>query len=363
MFFILFISLLLNPAHSKRELIARVSDRDGFKIEANCFFSGNQPVLYQSGLLLRVSCYGGEDLYSQLLFISSTAQTKVLVQSSPDHLLSEPVTNGREIYVSEFNAAGTKALYLLNDQGVLNIKMPSHVQMVRGLALSSETLIMRYQDQSGLSQQVLLVNSQWLFQNEKQVSFYFQPAASESLVVQKVRLGSQGELAESQPDEIRLSSDGGLNFKTVLQDQDADSTSAILSFWNFSVVNGNRWVVIARTSQGNVAITGEGSKTQWISLDEFEKIDFFPPAIDGEGRVYLRATLRRVSGLWRVGAKTELILRAGDTLQGERDMLRVRPEIYNAPYLQGQRLFLGVGVEDFNSSTFVGQALVELSIP
>jgi len=60
-----------------------------------------------------------------------------------------------------------------------------------------------------------------------------------------------------------------------------------------------------------------------------------------------------------------LILRSGDTFQGDQDLQRVRNEtpFYTAPMIDRNRLFIGVGVEDFNSSTFLGQALIEVLIP
>jgi hypothetical protein len=362
---ILLLSLLIS-AEAKRELWARVSDRDGHKIAANCFFSGHQPQLFQAGLLLRVNCYGESDLYSQLLYIQKKSSTQELLRSRPGSLLSEPVTDGQNIFVSEYNEAGTTALNLLTLRSQQTIVLPQNLRFLQGLSLSQGKLLARFQDQNGESQQSLWTQGTWSASSQRDVSFYFQPQASSQVVLQKVRRGS-GELDESRPDEIVISLDGGESFEVVLQDRDADPSSAYLSFWNFSVVNQERWVVIARTQQGEVAVTGLGRKvTQVIMLSkDFESLDFWPPAIDLQGQVYVRAKRQGVHGLWRVGSAVELILCSGDAFQGDQDTQRVRSEtpFYNAPMIDQNRLFMAVGVEDFNSSTFLGQALIEVLLP
>ena len=357
---------LLFTAEAKRELWARVSDRDGFKIPANCFFSGHQPQLFQTGLLLRVNCYGESDLYSQLLFIQKNFPTQTLHRSRPGNLLTEPVRDQQNIFVSEYNEAGTSALYHLTLSTIQTIPMPKNLRQLQGLSVSQGKLLVRFQDHDGLSQQSLRIHSSWTPSSQREVSFYFQPQASESVVLQKIRRG-QGELDESRPDEIVISSDGGESFEVILQDRDADPTSAYLSFWNFSVVNQERWVVIASTQQGEVAVTGIGNKiVKTIPLSsEFESLDFWPSAIDQQGLVYLRGKRQGVHGLWRVGSSVNLLLRSGDTFQGDQDTQRIRSEtpFYNAPMIDQNRLFIAVGVEDFNSSTFLGQALIEVLMP
>jgi hypothetical protein len=357
---------LLFTAEAKRELWARVSDRDGFKVPANCFFSGHQPLLFQAGLLLRVNCYGESDLYSQLLYIQKNAPTQTLYRTRSGNLLSEPVRDHQNIFVSEYNEAGTTALYQLTLSSIQNIPMPKNLRMLQGLSLSQGKLLARFQIHSGESQQSLWAQGIWSASSQRNVSFYFQPQASSQVVLQKVRRGS-GELNESRPDEIVISMDGGESFEVVLQDRDADPSSAYLSFWNFSVVNGERWVVIARTAQGDVAVTGLGRKiTQVILLSkDFESLDFWPPAIDLQGQVYLRAKRQGVHGLWRVGSSVDLLLSSGDTFQGDQDIQRLREEtpFYNAPMIDQNRLLMAVGVEDFNSATFLGQALIEVLLP
>lgn len=244
--------------------------------------------------------------------------------------------------------------------------MPKSLRLLQGLSVSQGKLLVRFQDHDGLSQQSLWMQSSWIPSSQREVSFYFQPQASESVLLQKVRRGS-GELDESRPDEIVISFDGGESFEVVLQDRDADPSSPYISFWNFSVVNQERWVVIARTQQGEVAVTGLGNKIvkTFPLSSEFESLDFWPSAIDQQGLVYLRGKRQGVHGLWRVGSSVELILRSGDTFQGDQDTQRLREEtpFYNAPMIDQNLLFIAVGVEDFNSSTFLGQALIEVLIP
>lgn len=362
---IFLLSLLLN-AEAKRVLWARVSDRDGHKIPANCFFSGHQPVLHQAGLLLRVNCYGESDLYTQLLWIQKSAPTQEILRSKWGSLLSEPVSDGTSIFISEYNEAGTRQLYRIAAGQVQNFSLPKGVQQLQGLSISQNILLARFQNQQGHSKQAFFKDGQWQELFERDVSFYFQPQASSKLVVQKIRRGA-GDLSENQPDEIQLSTDGGATFQTVIKDRDSDVNSEYLSFWNFSVVNGEWWLVIARTLEGDVAIVGRGEQISHRHKLSglFEKLDFWPGAIDLQGRVYLRAQRLGVHGLWRVGSSPELILRSGDTFQGDQDLQRVRQDtpFYNAPMIDQNRLFIGVGVEDFNSSTFLGQALIEVLIP
>ncbi len=362
---ILLLSLLFT-AEAKRELWARVSDRDGYKIEANCFFSGHQPLFFQSGLLLRVNCYGETDLYSQLLLIQKNAPTQILHRSKLGNLLSEPATDGELIFVSEYNEAGTRALYQITNQSIQTITLPKSLLMLQGLSVSQGHLVARFQDRDGFSQQSIWANQNWIASSQREVSFYFQSQGSRQLMLQKIRRGS-GELDESRPDEVVISLDGGVSFEVILRDRDADPMSPFLSFWNFSVVNLDRWVVIAKTERGEVAITGLGKKIlNTISLySQFESLDFWPAAIDSEGALYLRAKRMGVHGLWRVNQTIDLILTSGDTFRGDQDTQRVRFQtpFYNAPMIERNRLFIGVGVEDFNSSTFLGQALIEVLIP
>ena len=121
---------LLFTAEAKRELWARVSDRDGHKIGANCYFSGHQPQLFQAGLLLRVNCYGESDLYSQLLYIQKKSSTQELLRSRPGSLLSEPVTDGLNIFVSEYNEAGTTALTHLTLSSQQTIALPHNLRFL-----------------------------------------------------------------------------------------------------------------------------------------------------------------------------------------------------------------------------------------
>lgn len=347
----------------KRIFWSRASDRDGFPTSAACYFSGQSPVNFQNDLLLIYNCYGEENTKSQLWKLSLKGEHQLILESQNGNLFSGLRALKDEFYLSEFNGGGTKTLWRFQ-QGLKKIALPSTVNMVQDLAvLGPQKLWLRYTDHFGVQAHAIVNQEQWDLLETNDVSYFFSAASNEKLMVQKVRLGESGEIAESRPDEIRIGLAPDYKMKAILKDKDADPTSEFLSFRNFSVVQDEYWTVIAKTQKGDVAVVGKNLDFKILPLyEEFESIDFWPPAITPQGGLVIRGKSNGVNGLWLINSKTHLILRSGDTVMTDKGLARLTESLfYNHPVARGSSILIGVGVEHFDTDTFLGQALIEVS--
>lgn len=351
------------PLWAKRELILRTSDVDGFPARALCFISNNKMSSHQGTLLVKYTCLDGDDISSELWLMNKTPQR--LLRGSSGHLLSDPVSSGDHVFIVEYNEGRSITLWQLGPQVVAH-KIPTEIQFVHDLVgLGVEHLKMRTTSSSGVSSQWQWFKGVWNRESAGGVSYYFTPGHSQDLILQKQRLGPEGQWHESQPDVLSLAQAPDFLPKIIAQDQDSDPSSKFLGFSNFCIVNGKRWLAIARTEEGEVALIGEGDHFHTRSLSEhFRALDFWQPALTADGRVIVRATTHSGEyGLWILEDNPRALLRIGDTLMTDQGLARVGKTLfYNAPWVIGGKVYIGVGLEEFSWGTSLGQGVVALSI-
>lgn len=363
--FMLYLSLLALslPLWAKRELILRASDVDGFPARPLCFISNNKMSTHQGVLLVKYTCLDGEDVSSELWLMDKTP--KRLLQSESGNLLSDPTSSGEDIFIVEFNEGGSAHLWQLGLQVVAH-KIPFEIQFIHDLvSIGVEQLKMRTTSIDGLVLQWSWHKGVWKKAADRGVSYYFSPGHSSELILQKQRLGLEGEWDESQPDIISLAQAPDFIPQVIAQDRDSDPSSKFLGFSNFSIVNGNRWLAIARTEEGDVALIGHGDKYYTRSLAEhFRSLDFWQPALTSDGRVVVRGSTHAGEyGLWILEEKPRVLLKMGDTLMTDQGLARVGNILfYNAPLVIGEKVYIGVGLEDFSWGSPLGQGIVALSI-
>ena len=318
---------------------------------------------HQGVLLVKYTCLDGKDVSSELWLMEQTP--KRLLQGQSGHLLSDPASSGNEVFIVEYHEGRSTTLWQLGNKKIAH-KIPSEIQFVHDVvSVGVEHLKMRTTSFEGLMLQWRWQKGKWSREAERGVSYYFTPGHSAELILQKQRLGLEREWDESQPDIIALSQAPNFNPIVVAQDRDSDPNSKFLGFSNFSIVNGTRWLAIARTERGDVALIGDGDKYHTRSLAEhFRSLDFWQPALTRDGRVIVRATTHAGDyGLWILEDQPRALLRMGDTLMTDQGLARVGKMLfYNAPLVIGEKVYIGVGLEDFSWGTTLGQGIVALSI-
>lgn len=360
---LLLLALVFSPvALAKRELVARASDRDGFPARPLCFFSNHKLTAFQGELLVKYTCLGAEDVEQELWRLGKTPE--LLLRSSPGQLLGDPIVARDEIFVVEFSELKSEVLWQLGREPRAH-KIPGDLRFVAdGVALGDEHLRLRVTDTAGNSTTREWLRGVWLVGPERQVSYYFAPAASPQISLQKLRLGASGEWDEARPDVIELSLAPDFKPHIVLSDRDADPASPWLGFWNFSVVNGSRWMVIARSEAGPVALSGEGRDYRVIKLHEhLRELDFWPGAVGEDGKVIVRGTSHTGQyGLWEIAASARLLLTLDDPVATDLGLARVGPVLfYTAPLAIGGKVFIGTGLVEWGSSTSLGQGILAVS--
>ena len=363
--FMLYLSLmaLSLPLWAKRELILRASDVNGFPARPLCFISNNKLNTHQGVLLVKYTCLDGDDVSSELWLMEQTP--KRLLQGQSGNLLTDPVSSGDLIFIVEFNEGRSTTLWQLGSE-VIAHKIPPEIQSIHHLmSVGDSHLKMHITTIEGDAFQWQWLRGKWQKLVETGVSYYFTPGQSPELILQKKRLGNEGDWDESQPDVISLAQAPDFTPKVIAQDRDSDPSSKFLGFSNFCTVNGSRWLAIARTELGDVALIGQGDQFHTRSLAEhFRSLDFWQPALTRDGRVIVRATTHGGDyGLWILEDKPRALLRMGDTLMTDLGLARVGKTLfYNAPLVIGEKVYIGVGLEEFSWGTSLGQGIVALSI-
>ncbi|MFP5458658.1 MAG: hypothetical protein ACLGG7_07990 [Bacteriovoracia bacterium] len=356
-------ALMLSPvAFAKRELIARAGDRDGHPARPLCFFSNHKLTAFKGELLVKYTCLGAEDVEQELWRLGKTP--KLLLRSSPGQLLGDPIVSRDDIFVVEFSEMKAEVLWQLGS-AQRSHKIPGDLRFVAdGVALGDEHLRLRVTDDAGNSTTREWLRGTWLAGPERQVSYYFSPAASSEISLQKLRLGASGEWDEARPDVIELAQAPEFKPQIVLSDRDADPASPWLGFWNFSVVNGSRWMVIARSDAGPVALSGEGRAHRVIKLYEhLRDLDFWPGAVGENGKAIVRGTSHSGQyGLWEVDTAARLLLKLDDPVATDLGLARVGPVLfYTAPLAMSGKVFIGTGLVEWGSSTSFGQGILAVS--
>lgn len=363
--FMLYLALfaLSLPLWAKRELILRASDVDGFPARPLFFISNNKLNAHHGALLVNYTCLDGDDVSSELWLMEQTP--KRLLQGQSGNLLTDPVSSGELIFIVEFNEGRSTTLWQLGDE-VIAHKIPAEIQSIHHImSVGDSHLRMHITTIEGDLLQWQWFRGKWQKLTETGASYYFTPGQSQELILQKIRLGNQGDWDESQPDIIALSQAPNFNPIVVAQDRDSDPNSDFLGFSNFCIVNGKRWLAIARTERGDVALIGDGESYRTRSLSEhFRSLDFWQPALTRDGRVIVRATTHAGEyGLWILEDSPRALLRMGDTLMTDLGLARVGKTLfYNAPLVMGEKVFVGVGLEEFSWGTSLGQGIIALSI-
>lgn len=345
----------------KRQLIARASDVDGFPARANCFFSNNKMVPHAGDLLIHYTCFSEGDMHAEIWSVGKT-QSRLLFKSRSGNLFSAPLSLGASVFVLEFNEGGTVGFFEFNQQLIIH-PLPKGFDQLHDLAQIGGKVWARG-SQNGVMQALTFDGVKWTVESARGVSYFFSAASSPEIFLQKVRLGEAGELNESQPDLMLLGVDGVMH--VALADRNADPKSKYLGFWNFSVVLGSKWLAIARTEKGDVAVVGDTlSKSEIELFLHFKSIDAWPAALTSDGAVIIRGeSWAGVKGLWKSEADGfKLILTHEDTLMTDLGLAVVGETLfYNAPVADTKRVYIGVGLREFGGRTPLGQGVVGISL-
>ncbi|MBY0515932.1 MAG: hypothetical protein K2P81_03415 [Bacteriovoracaceae bacterium] len=360
--FFVFITLSFSAYSQKRELIVRASDVDGFPAQSNCFFSNNKMASHLEGLIVQYTCFGEEEIFSELWWVKNKTYKK-LFKTQAGNLLTSAVSDGESVFSVEFNEGGSVVLHqhdlITHTQHKINPNFPTIHDLA---ALSKNHLWLRYTDQNGVIQEASFENGHWNTFNNRGVSYFFGASSNQKIMLQKVRLGERGDLNESQPDEIQIRLAPDFIPQTVLRDRDSDPNSLYLSFRNFSVVQDEYWSVMAKTENGEVLLIGKGLQLSTLNLSKhFREIDFWPWALTLEGTPILRAKNHQgVHALWIIeNDSPRILLTLEDTVENAQvgDTL-----FYNAPLVMNERAYIGVGLKEFGGTTPLGQGILGLSI-
>ncbi len=289
-------------------------------------------------------------------------KTQLVFKSRPGNLFSAPLSLASSVFVIEFNEGGSVGFFEFNGQ-LTQHPLPKGFDQLHDLASFSGKVWARG-SQNGVMQALTFDGVKWTVESARGVSYFFSASSSLEIFLQKVRLGDAGELGEGQPDLMLLGIDGVMH--VALSDRDADPQSKYLGFWNFSVVQGSKWLAIARTEKGEVAVIGDKlSKTEIELFKHFKTLDAWPAALTADGSVIIRGeSWTGIKGLWKSEAGGfRLILTHEDTLMTDLGLAVVGETLfYNAPVADTERVYIGVGLREFGGRTPLGQGVIGISL-
>ena len=344
-------------------LRSRASDIDGFPASAMCFFSNNEMGIHQAELVLHFTCVG-EDLHDEL-WIGS----RQLIHSSSGRLFNTAISDGTHVFVTEYDEFSTRVLWKIENEKTTAFELPAawgDVQIHSVVSRGHDHILFTMTDSQGLNVQGEWCSGEWRINTSRGVSYFFDAAASDQLITQKVRLGAPREWSEERPDAIEISLAPNFIPQIVVRDQQSDPQSPYLGFYNFTVVNASRWAVFAKTERGPVAIVGYRLNWREIPLYSFfSSVDFWPPAITESGKFVLRAKHNDGTyGLWIFeNEQPRLLLKAGDQVHTDRGLGQMSDTLfYNAPMAFRESVFIGVGLEQNASRESLGQGIIEFSL-
>jgi hypothetical protein len=281
--------------------------------------------------------------------------------------LGDPIVSGDEIYLVESDDQQALFIWQIVENEKRAHPLPVKSWRVHGgVGLGAGQLLLRATGPSGEMRELLWHNSGVQTLSDRGVSYYFTASASSELVVQKNRLGLSRQWDESRPDVIEVRRAPEFRPQIVLADRDADPASPYLGFWNFSVVQGSQWCVIARRLEGEVAVIGDGQTLREVKLyQHFTRLDFFPPALTSDGTVVMRAERAGVHALWAISPAGEVreLLRHGDTVMTDLGVAVLQNSLFVTPVVaQGQSVAVGVSLQEMGSQTHWGQGLLKILV-
>lgn len=347
----------------KRDLLVFASDRGGYPAPAMCFFSNSKLITHQDGLVVAYTCLGRPELYAQMWFINADTQIK-LFETSPGNLLSDAISDGKKISAFEFSEMGTYALWQHDLTSAQMSPCPWKYTYVAAHALQGEKLLFRTTDADRNYGNGYWLKGSWVQENTPGVSFHFSPASNTQMIVQKVRLGEAGMTDENQPDVIQVRLAPEYKTVVVVKDIDADPNSPYTFFTNYMSIQGSRWINVAITKLGHVALIGETTSFKEIPLyPHFKKVDSFPPVLSASGKLILRGQSHDGRyGLWiQTEQGFDLILKSGDPIVVGNEVTQVSKTLfYTAPMAFGEDVYVGVGITDEHGED-IGQGVIKLS--
>lgn len=368
---IIFAFLLFLNSYSSfsqdRELLVFASDQEGFPAGALCFFSNNYLTVHQDGVLVLYTCLGGREIYSEVWLAGSVQGNRLIARSEEGNMLKRPILHQDRIIIVEYSEMGTDKLHLDQNGRTQIVNVPSEYRRthIHDIVSLGEEIWFRYTDHLlGIHGEGVIEGEKFTRLGHRGVSYFFAPAASSQMMVQKVRRGEPGQLGEEQPDEIEIRLAPDYKPLVVFKDQDADPQSPVKSISNTMTVNDLYWAVMGSRDQKQVLILGKGSEVSIHPMgDHFKTIDAWPGALDSEGAYYFRGTHRDGTvGLWKWHqGKLSMRLGKNEVIQVGSIELRTssRALFYNSPVIDHQgRILIGVGLSDPETGRDIGQGVL-----
>lgn len=342
------------------KLLAVASDTGGFPADALCFFSNSQMNLSPTGLLIRYTCLGRDEIYNEMWQLGPDS-TQLLAESGPGNYFTDPTVIDDKVYFFEFNEIRSEALVEVSNNRARKMNIPQEFKdsVLTGISKRGSQVIFRYTTSAGQNGEGQLIADTFSKLPNRDVDFYHIPAFSRSMTIQKLTL-EKGEAIE-----VRLAPD--FSPRRIIQSTSLNPSSLFSSFANYMVLNDDRWVVMAQTPAGPAAIIGEKDTFKVRLLGGlFQRIDFWPGAITKSGRYILRATRNGVNGLWLLQDEPILLIKAGDVIKAKDTELVTTKEslFYNSPLIDhNDQIYIGVGLALKENDPPLIQGIIEFPLP
>lgn len=326
----LLFSLLFSPAllanYSKPQMVARYAGIDAYNAPDGMICFSSEPEPTRDGIYLGCQTSEGS--------IMAKWSPKFSKVASTSRLFSKPVSVGEVTSWYEFDDAGIQKFYEGRTSGVRSVtlqKLGSYSALIDSfLPIKGGSYIYRLQEES---------KQFWLWKNHQVTSFFndsvshlFPPVTSkEGNFIFKLRREHTGENA---PDELVLWNG---EFKTLLKDREAESTSRWKSFRHQYALDGNTLAFIATDAQGEGIFLLQDGRLITVARAgrELASFDFFSPKLR-DGVLLFRGMdhqKRKVLYLF-YNQKLRPLLTQGDIVNTDKGLARV-------DYLSQDALFYG----------------------
>ena len=295
------------PHYKEFQLQARsnlcANEPQGFNLPCNVFFNSSTPAINDSGqVAIKLDVVGN----SQGVWFGAAGAGSIAYVTPAEAIISDvgmndagyvvfPQTessqNGIYFYDSASNSSGLRTTlpFGATAWGSTNVNESGQIGFRATFNASGQALYSLDE-----SPALALHAAEASLDPESPYSFLFSPAFNDNRqIAAHVRLGLAGQVANSQPDEIRLFNPNGTSV-VIARDADAQPGSPFTGFDSSrpAVTNDGRVAFIANLVGGGRGVfLGDGTETIQIAntnSSDVTAIEFFPPAVNDHGLVAFR---------------------------------------------------------------------------
>lgn len=312
----LLFSTTLYASYSKPEMVARYSGIDSFNAPDGLYCFGSEPQPTNFGVFL--GCQNADGF----VMMKWSAGFEIVAKSE-NGLFSHPKEVNGQVSWYEFSMAGVSHLFEYKNESLKTFQLknlgPTFALIDSFTAIKNNSYVYRMEDEAKTLQTWKDHNVSSMFSEE--ISHIFSPSSSvDGNFIMKVR---REQLNEDAPDEL-LFWDG--EFRSVLKDQDMDSTSSIKGFRHQYALDGKKIALVITDALGEAMVILENGAQTVVARagKDLASFDYFAPKMRNGVLVFrgMDFEKRKVVYVYEEGILRKLLTQ-GDIVKTDKGLARV----------------------------------------